>query len=216
MKLKVRATLKGGPGSGHFGHAGRPGKVGGSTTSGKSLNVPVRELDDGAYSVFDYIKPTADDYRKFNNAIDELPEDIKKLWTGEDGDTILAIMPGEKYYAKSSGNWVILGEFNQDSTIQHEFIHRIINQSHIIGEITSYNPGDHIWHHANDYASDIYNMLNEDLTMTLGHYHPNIDDWVDDMVKNGDYLQGYKHITNDIARDKALRVIDFFARTELW
>ncbi len=32
MKLKVRATLKGGPGSGHFGHAGRPGKVGGSAS----------------------------------------------------------------------------------------------------------------------------------------------------------------------------------------
>ncbi len=30
MKLKIR--LKGGPGSGHHGHSGRPGKVGGSST----------------------------------------------------------------------------------------------------------------------------------------------------------------------------------------
>ena len=33
MKFKVKAILKGGPGSGHFDHAGRPGKVGGSQPS---------------------------------------------------------------------------------------------------------------------------------------------------------------------------------------
>ena len=33
MKFKVRAVLKGGPGSGHYGHAGRPGEVGGSAPS---------------------------------------------------------------------------------------------------------------------------------------------------------------------------------------
>jgi len=59
-------------------------------------------------------------------------------------------------------------------------------------------------------------MLNEDLAQTLYHYKPSISDWSEDMVKNGDFLQGHKYITDTIATDKAMRVIKFFTGLGLW
>ena len=40
VKKQIR-VIKGGPGSGHFGHAGRPGKVGGSAPSGEKVQLPL-------------------------------------------------------------------------------------------------------------------------------------------------------------------------------
>jgi len=37
--MRIKARFKGGPGSGHFDHAGRPGKVGGSAPSNKKIEV---------------------------------------------------------------------------------------------------------------------------------------------------------------------------------
>lgn len=58
MKLKFRVEEKGGPGSGHRGHSGRPGKIGGSSpgigTGGVvGDKVRYRSLPDYEYEIVD-------------------------------------------------------------------------------------------------------------------------------------------------------------------
>lgn len=56
MKLRIQARFKGGPGSGHFDHRGRPGKIGGSLPS-ESFGQPTGlHTSEGQKKVIDYLE----------------------------------------------------------------------------------------------------------------------------------------------------------------
>jgi hypothetical protein len=58
-KKKSIRVIKGGPGSGHYDHAGRPGKVGGSAPSGKKVQLPLFDKPDPDESRLPYSEDIA-------------------------------------------------------------------------------------------------------------------------------------------------------------
>ena len=94
-KEQADANQKGGPGSGHFGHAGRPGKRGGSVP-GKGGGGGASAADGATGQAKPAKKPDAKPTKKPKMVMDEngqwvggdLPRDLTKLTEGQTRDLI--------------------------------------------------------------------------------------------------------------------------------
>ena len=84
-------SLNGGPGSGNFGHAGRPGKVGGSAPTGSSSPEVITIIAEGVEKSMDFdtilkrrdLQQRLKKIRKIGNFNDEIIEEMRKLHFSE-------------------------------------------------------------------------------------------------------------------------------------
>lgn len=83
-----RAAREGGPGSGDFGHAGRPGQIGGSAKAGMPEN------------------PEGDEGKELMKAHDQHPVGSTRTWT-KDGYKAKGTVVGHDHSFNAKGKWVV-------------------------------------------------------------------------------------------------------------
>ncbi len=105
----LKFTIKGGPGSGNFGHAGIPGKVGGSARS-TSDGMPLLEFKPFKEDPTSKLNPASMTREEFKHRwlqsaqteqgipISDLSEGERKNWVGSPGETVIRIYRGTEDY----------------------------------------------------------------------------------------------------------------------
>ncbi|NIM22467.1 MAG: hypothetical protein GTN64_08665 [Candidatus Latescibacteria bacterium] len=104
---------RGGPGSGHFGHEGRPGKVGGSLPDGVIDGSPDYGVDDGAGQTVQAVKPSKVRIRYNPN----LSGEAQSISTKEGVDVEL----GKKF-------WKLTSREQKALVLAHEIGHEIVDR----------------------------------------------------------------------------------------
>jgi SPP1 gp7 family putative phage head morphogenesis protein len=170
-----------------------------------SSRLQFRSVPEGLLRSYGYDASTATQQQKLLDAVDTLAQPIQSMWKG--GDVILAISPNP-YTATHQSKWIIMGEssMNVPETLQHEFIHHILEQQQFREALPGFRPSTTLFRHAAEGADS----LNEEMTMVLTKYHLERETWVRNLVNESwDVLNNGQPVTPEVARDKARDVADF-------
>jgi hypothetical protein len=237
MTLKI--ILKGGPGSGHHGHAGRPGQRGGSVSgsvamslrtgkaaaerkakksgdASKELSIYFMNVPEGIYTANGWRSPSQSEKSEFVDALAELPQEIQDLWQNEHG-LALAINPDEDLYGLHMTNWIILGTDSfRGPVARHEFTHHIVDQPSIRKNLRVYKPIQQ-FNHASRAPGGWERQQNEDLTMMLDRYSSDRTTWISNLTgSQSPLMEGGKLLTQDVAVAKVDSVISFMQEIGKW
>ena len=104
---------------------------------------------------------------------------VQNMW--REGQEPVLVISEELGMAKYQGGWIFLQPGEIDSGVgSHEFIHHIASQEYIAGPLRQgqYQPGTWFSHAAQEGAM----RENEDLTMMLSSYSPDVEEWADNLV----------------------------------
>lgn len=204
---------KGGPGSGHWGHAGRPGKRGGSAPSKKGeAKVQIWRVSEKLYRHYGLVEPSTKEEQAFLEAINDLPENVRKLWKGDANDPILAIGP-DRFTAYHHGDWTVVPKGEAGGLVaQHEFLHQLVSQYYIKENLSKYKP-ETLFSHAGDWAN---NPAEEDLAMMLTLYKPSPSAWAKELVRSNETLVGGKELRLLDAKSKVKIATEFLEQVGGW
>jgi len=176
----------GGEHSGHHGHAGRPGSVGGSqpkSAAGITTNLnfyePSRPAPEG------YHWATEGEKHLFEEHISKLHPDLLSMYEGEpftvqvSSDDMVQRMYQGGFITISEGD--LYGNFS--GIVQHEFLHHIAWQPKVMGDrYLGLRPG-RLFDHAVNQSSDRLLQLNEELAMSLSVYDPIPKKWAQQLSR---------------------------------
>jgi hypothetical protein len=162
---------------------------------------------------YGYEPATEEEWAALREAVAGLPPEVRALWHNE-GGTILAISP-DRFTASGGRMWVVLPKDFSPEIARHEFTHRILFQRSIDDRILAYKPPV-LWDHAARQA-DLKTRVNEDLTIMLGVFDADRDQWVANTLaisalpgrQAGELLAGGDGMTIDTARAKVDAAIRF-------
>lgn len=212
----VDVVEKGGPGSGNWGHAGRPGLVGGSALGGRLLS-ELSHAPDALYERYGIDKPSVEEEKKFIDAIDAINEDVKSLWP-EDGKPPILAKARDNWTAYHQGLWVVVPSDSVDGpAAQHEFIHHLVktafgNERNVTAKLARYNPRVMFAH-----AENAVNQKNEDLTMMLDFYDSDPQKWAQNIKGAGELYKHTPFMHDRLIQEKIDEVNHFLNRnTEGW
>jgi len=176
------------------------------------LDAPAAIMERNGYSA-----PTDEQKAVFQEHIDAMPAEIKKLWRG--GDVMLAVSQ-DAYEARRVGNWIILpkgfaGTYTELS--QHEFKHRIIGQSHITDKLGGLSSEIPFYNHAKT-ALSVQSQKNEEIVMNLDFFDADRDAWVSRLMADAQYmpLEGMQTMTRAQAEQKVDALTRFFKWLGEW
>lgn len=150
-KIKLYLS-EGGPGSGNFGHAGRPGMVGGSATSS------------GGETSSEQTSPSSSDIRKRYEYPDE-EDEFDNFDTG-------MFYAGNRYGVNISNYSVCLGDFNEKTRKFANFWTEVLfdrekgggkHADLLARRFNRYTPEDNVEAYVDKKTGDVYNVVSTDL-----------------------------------------------------
>ena len=215
MELVIR--LKGGSGSGNFGHAGRPGEVGGSIPGG-GYSFQVDTFSD-YYTKFPdrqregHRPPTDQELETFKKGVTNLPSELQVLRPPRER-IILDVAEGraenygtsiyldEKYLRGSGQGWGM--------TLEHEFLHATVNGNKKIQQglnRNQYKPPV-FYRHTIHYDRDMYAKLSEQLVMNLTVFDSDRNVWRDNISQ----IENYHHQMSDSEVQTQMDAVDSFLK----
>lgn len=214
-----KVELKGGPGSGNFEHAGRPGQVGGSSSEyGKKHELKVETFSGRSFKHGERV-PTSDEVNGFIRAVEALPEAIQKLRPLNDKVTLTVqsgvaqcygpfITLDEKYLKGFGEGWGMVAE--------HEYLHSLTANNKKINQTIQrkYKPPFY-YQHAQAHGNDIWGKNGEQFVMVMTAYHPNESEWVSKVKMIESYDDATPHGI-EAAQGQVNAVKDYLRGVKLW
>lgn len=208
--MALTVVLKGSATSGNYGHAGRPGKRGGSTRRHNLVIATYKDTRPG------YRKPTDKEIEVYYNAINNLSEGIQKIRPSNERITLTikdnaavafgpAVELDAKYLIKAGRGWRM--------TAEHEYIHTLVANNKKLNKIEyEYHP-PFLYAHAAHYGDDMWTVLNEQFTMTMTAHDDDPDVWLDRVM----HIESYERVhTKEEAQSQIDSITDYLKRVKLW
>ena len=212
MKLVIS---KGGKGSGHFGHSGRPGEVGGSSPGGGRL-FEIRTLAGYPNLRHGERVPTDEELQIVRTAIQNLPSEIQALRPPRERIMVTV----EKDAAEAYGTSIYIDERylrgsgrDYGSIIEHEYIHTIVAGNRKIDRTIQrdYQP-PYLYAHAEG-GQGTWGQLNEQFTMVMTAFDSDESVWREQVKA----IENYHREQQDWdAQDQIEAVKNYLKGLKLW